>query len=296
MYKLGLDIGGTKINIGILDSDYQLLAVKKLYISEVFDPLSQIRSATQELCCKCGIPYQDIISCGVGVPGTVSADGKTLIKAPNISILSEDFAIKLEKELGMPVFMMQDSRAAALGEYLCGAGRGAKTLVCITLGTGVGSGIVIDGKIYNGALGAAGEIGHIPVVVNGRPCGCGQSGCMEKYCAGRGLDITAQELYGQDKDASFLFDCAEQGDMAAQEALNQAIVLLGNALVFVVNLLSPDCILFTGGLSERTKQYVNPVIDYVCSHCYCSGQLPRMQKAALAEYAPLIGAALGENA
>lgn len=295
MYKLGLDVGGTKINIGILDTHYQLLAVKKIYVSELNNPPFQLKNATQALCHECGIPYQDIDSCGVGIPGTVSPDGKTLIKAPNISILSEDFATRLENELGIPVFMMQDSRAAALGEYFCGAGIGAKTLVCITLGTGVGAGIVIDGKVYNGALGAAGEIGHVPVVANGRPCGCGKVGCMEKYCAGRGLDITAQELYGADKDASFLFSQAKQGDTAAQKAINHAIVLLGNTLVSMVNLLSPDCILFTGGLSERTEEYVNPIIDYIYSHCYCSGQLPKIQKAALAEYAPLIGAALGEK-
>lgn len=292
MYKLGLDIGGTKINIGILDSSYKLLGTKKLYVSKISDPVAEIKASTMELCAECSISYGDITACGVGVPGTVSSDGKTLIKAPNISILTPDFAIRLEDTLKMPVSMMQDSRAAALGEYLCGAGVGSKTLISITLGTGVGSGIVIDGRVYNGALGAAGEIGHIPVKENGRECGCGKKGCMEKYCAGRGLDISARELYGDSADASLLFEKAGAGDKQAICVINEAITLLGNAIVSAVNLLSPDCIVFTGGLSERTEEYLYPVIEYVREHCYSSGSLPRMEKACLGEYAPLIGAGL----
>ena len=295
MYKLGLDIGGTKINIGILDSSYNLLGTKKLYVSKISSPVSEIKASTLELCAELGISYGDISSCGVGVPGTVSEDGKTLIKAPNISILSADFAQKLESELNMPVSMMQDSRAAALGEYLCGAGVGSKTLVCITLGTGVGSGIVIDGRVYNGALGASGEIGHVPVKENGRECGCGKRGCMEKYCAGRGLDITAKELFGSDASASTLFDKAKEGNQDAKNAISEAVMLLGKTLVSAVNLLSPDCMVFTGGLSERTEEYLYPVIDYVREHCYSSGSLPKMEKAKLGEYAPLIGAGLASK-
>ena len=292
MYKLGLDIGGTKINVGILDPDCKLIGIRKLYVREISEPTLEIRATAEELCRECGISYSDISSCGIGVPGTVSEDGKTLIKAPNISILTPDFATRLEGKLGIPVSMMQDSRAAALAEYRCGAGVGSRVLLCITLGTGVGSGIVIDGKVYSGALGSAGEIGHVPVVKDGRPCGCGKRGCMEKYCAGLGLDITACELYGDGSSASVLFDRAAAGDAAAVAAIANAVILLGNTLVSAVNLLSPDCILFTGGLSERYDEYVLPVIEHVKAHCYSSGSLPKMERAALSELAPLIGAAL----
>ena len=295
MYCLGLDVGGTKINIGILNEEYKLVATKKLYISDIVEPTADIKSAVLQLCKECGVDYGELSSCGVGVPGTVSADGKTLIKAPNIDILTSDFATRLEAVLKIPVFMMQDSRAAAWGEYLCGAGVGSKTLVCITIGTGIGTGIVIDGKIYNGALGTAGELGHVPVVENGRPCGCGKVGCMEKYCAGRGLDITASELLYEGADASALFEASRNGNEDAKRAIDNAIMLLGNTLVSAVNLLSPDCMLFSGGMSEQEELFLNPLIEYISSHCYSSGTLVRMEKAKLGEYAPLIGAGLGSR-
>lgn len=292
MFRLGLDVGGTKINIGILDQSFSLIATKRLLIKELSDPIRDIKSAVLDLCKSCSVSYNEILTCGVGVPGTVSADGKTLIKAPNIAVLSEDFAPRLEKELQIPVTMMQDSRAAALGEYLVGAGRGAKTLICITLGTGIGTGLIINGSVYNGALGAAGELGHIPVIENGRPCGCGKKGCLEKYCAGRGLDITASEILGEGASAKDLFAAAKGGRAEAIAAIDQAIVLLGRALIAAINLLSPDKVLFSGGMSEETDAFLYPLISYIKKGCYSSGELPIMEKAALGEYSPLVGAAL----
>ena len=291
MYRLGMDIGGTKINIGILDDDCRLLATKKLYIKDITDFTKQICDETETLCMEAGISVFDIAACGIGVPGTVSADGKKLLKAPNITVLPENVAEELEKALGAEVCLVQDSRAAAWGEYLCGAGKGADTVVCLTLGTGIGTGIVMNGKIYDGALGSAGELGHVCAVPDGRPCGCGKSGCMEKYCAGMGLDMTAAELLGEGKTAKDLFEAAEENPDARAE-IDKAIVLLGNAVVSVVNMLSPDAILFSGGLSDRGEEYVNPVIQYVKDHCYSAGTFPKLAKAELGGFAPLIGAAL----
>ena len=292
MYKLGLDIGGTKINIGILDEESELVCVRRVEIASVTDAIADIKRNIKELCEENGIETTALICCGIGVPGTVSEDGKKLIKAPNIAVLSEDFAIRLEEELGIPTVMVQDSRAAAYGEYSAGAGVGAKTLICFTLGTGIGTGIVIDGKIYNGALGAAGELGHIPVVDGGRECGCGKLGCLEKYAAGRGLDITAAELFGKGNTAHRLFREAGLDNKIAKGKIDEAIRLLGNAIVSAINLLSPDKILFSGGLAEQTELYLYPLIDYVKEHCYSAGELPVMEKAALSEYSPWVGAAL----
>lgn len=294
MYKLGLDIGGTKIHIGILDPENTLLGIKKLYVSKLTDPIGEIRSQAWALARELSVPKEEIGFCGVGVPGTVSDDGKHLLKAPNISLLSESFAKELEDALSIPVKMIQDSRAAAWGEYLCGAGKDAKTLICITLGTGIGTGIVLNGKIYNGALGAAGELGHVPVSGGDRPCGCGKIGCMEKYAAGRGLDITASELLGEGKTAKDLFAAAKGGDQKAKDAIENAVSLLGTTLVAAVNLLSPDCLLFSGGMSEE-GYYLDAVIDFIRAHCYFSGAYPRLARAALGEYAPLYGAALSKR-
>ena len=128
---------------------------------------------------------------------------------PNLGWKDEPVADIFKILTGIPAKVLQDSRAGAYGEYKAGSGRDSNALICITLGTGIGTGLVIDGKIYHGALLAAGELGHIPVAEQGRPCGCGKNGCLECYSAGKGLDQTAREFYGEDATARDLFLAAE---------------------------------------------------------------------------------------
>lgn len=294
MYRIGIDIGGTKINAGLFEaSSGKCVAEKKFYVSDMegVSPCAYIKDTVKELCESAGADYGDIASCGVGIPGTVSSDGKKILKVPNIGILSEDIAGELEAQLGIPVGLVQDSRGAAWGEYLFGGGRGCDTVVCITLGTGIGTGIVMGGRIYNGALGCAGELGHLPVVRRGRQCGCGKRGCMEKYCAGGGLDITAREILGDGKTSQDLFDEAEAGNASAKKAIDDAVQMLGAGLVSIVNLMSPDCILFSGGLSEQEELYLNPLMEYIGAHCYMADKLPVIKKAELGADSPLYGAA-----
>lgn len=189
MYRIGVDIGGTKVNIGIFSEGGSLLANRKVQIADITDIAQTVSETVKELAEQRHISQKDIASCGIGIPGTVSADGKKVLKAPNIRILSADIADRLEMLLGIPTGLVQDSRAATWGEYLFGEGRNQKTVVCL------------------------------------------------------------------------------------------------------VNLLSPDCILFSGGLSARREEYVLPVIEYVKSHCYSAGVLPEMKFAGLGENAPLYGAA-----
>lgn len=292
MYKVGIDIGGTKINTGIFEKETKKLVInKKTYVKDIANLSLHIKDVLNELCKENNISEKDIVSCGIGIPGTVSADGKKILKVPNISILSDDIAVDLENTLKIPVSFVQDSRAAAWGEYLCGGGKGANSVVCVTLGTGIGTGIVIDGKIYSGALGCAGELGHLPVKENGRKCGCGKAGCLEKYCAGGGLDITAKELLGEGKNASDLFGAAKSENEKAKKAISDAVKMLGAGLVSIVNLMSPDCLLFSGGLSEQEEMYLNPVINYIKEHCYMADKLPIIKKAELGDLSPLYGAA-----
>ena len=291
MYHVGIDIGGTKINIGIVDDDGKIIAKHKLFIKDLSDIVSDTATSVLKILSDNNISKTSVSSIGVGIPGTVSDDGKRILKAPNLCV-PNDLAASFEKMLGVPVKLLQDSRAAAYGEYAAGAGKGAKTLMCMTLGTGIGTGLVIDGKIYSGALGCAGEIGHTPVKKDGRKCGCGKTGCAEKYSAGLGLDLTATELYGDGTKASYLFEMAEKGDKKALEAVDEAVMLLGNVIVCAVNLISPDCVLFSGGLSNM-KMYADKIIEHVKSHCYTSdGTLPNIGYASLGEDAPMIGAAL----
>ena len=286
--RLGIDIGGTKINAGLFDETGDLLRKLTGKTSEIAALDEWIEDAANKLTGG----SHELSFCGIGVPGTVSEDGKTIIKVPNADIPS-DLCAKVEARLGIPCVAVQDSRAAAWGEYLCGTGKGAKLLVCVTLGTGIGTGIVANGKIYNGTSGSAGELGHIPCpLISGeslRECGCGKIGCTEKYAAGGGLDITARENGW--KDSHELLDAAEAGDQRAIELVAKAIEILGRTLTGAVNLIDPDVLLLSGGLSDRDI-IVDRLIDYVSGHRYSAGNSIHIGRAALGADSPLYGAAM----
>lgn len=291
-YHLGIDIGGTKVAVGLLDGDNNLVLKGKLLVCDIDNIVAEVSTYVNTVLNDNGIAHEDVVSCGIGVPGTVSDDGKTAVKVPNLHLENADLAGDFEKMLKVPVTLVQDSRAAAYGEYVAGNAKGCKTVICIALGTGIGTGLVIDGKIYNGALGAAGELGHVPAVENGRPCGCGKNGCVEKYAAGRGLDITACELLGDGKTAKDLFAAAQNGNQQAQTRIDEAVEILGRTIVSACNLLSPDCVLFTGGLVGQKNLYIKPIMEYIRDHMYSSGKMPKLDIAMLDADAPLVGAAV----
>lgn len=297
MLRLGVDIGGTNVIIGLLDESGKVKAKckRKTMISAdetVF--VHYIKQLALELLASCGCSLDEIGFCGVGVPGTVSPDGKIAVKVPNLGWNGFALSEQLQKVLNVPVRLIQDSRAAAYGEYKTGGGEGRKAVVCITLGTGIGTGIVIGGQVYHGALGCAGELGHVPVVPGGRECGCGKLGCLECYSAGKGLNITARELFGPECNSERLFDLARSGDERARAAINDAVEKLGCVIVSMANLLSPDCVLFSGGLSMQRELFVKPLVDFIEAKRYRSGVNDELHigTATLGEDAPMIGAAL----
>ena len=292
MIRAGIDIGGTKIRVGLVTESGKLLASRRLTVAEITDLTAEVSGVLRALCRENDVDRVGF--CGIGIPGTVSADGRRIEKTPNIAILTQDFADQLSRELGISCRMVQDSRAAAWGEYVAGAARGKTSVICVTLGTGIGTGIVLDGRIYGGALGYAGEMGHLPVKEKGRECGCGKRGCLEKYAAGLGLDCTAAEILGEGKTLQDLFAAASFGNVRAAAVIEEAVLLLGRALTAEINLLSPDCLLLSGGLAQ-CKEYVEPVMEYVRTHCYSAGRKPYIGLAALGENAPLIGAAMLER-
>ena len=296
-YYVGIDIGGTKINIGILNSDNALIGNKIAPIPKDKSCRSVLKVAADkitELLEEYEIKKSDVSSVGIGVPGTVSADFKVAEFVPNLGWFGAPVSDIFKELSSFTPSVLQDSRAGAYGEYMAGSGKGSNTLICITLGTGIGTGIVINGEIYHGALLSAGELGHIPVAENGRPCGCGKNGCLECYAAGKGLDQTAKEFYGEDATARDLFEAAEKGDEDAEFAIHQAVDMLGKVIVSAINLISPDCLIFSGGLSAQTELYLNPLIEYIKNHSYKmeGGRELKITLAKWKENSPMIGAAL----
>lgn len=296
----GVDIGGTKANIGLLDGAGRILTKRKVPVSATAGCTAALEMAAgtlKELLAGLGAAYTGVVACGIGVPGTVSADGRRLIVTPNLGWADEDCAALFESLTGISTCLVQDTRAAAYGESRLGAARGRKLVLCVTLGTGIGAGIVMDGSIFHGALGGAGEIGHMIAVPGGRPCGCGKRGCMETYCSGRGIAETASQhpnWAGRTASSEEVFRAATLGNRAAIQIIAEAVDLLGAALTNVVNVLSPDAVVFSGGMCSQQELYVQPLIRYIRSHAYSLsadvGLL--LATAELGEDAPMAGAAI----
>jgi len=296
--RLGMDVGGTKVNIGLFSDSGVMLCKEKHAVPEGIharDLMSLLAVRAGDMIERRDIKRSDIIGAGMGVPGTT--DGRVVLNAPNLHWVNEPCADYFAAEFGITPIIVQDTRAAAWGEYCAGAGKSRRVLICVTLGTGIGSGIVIDGHIYDGALGTAGEVGHIPVVPGGRPCNCGRLGCMEAYASGTGILTTAKKhpaLRDRVSATHDVFDLALQNDVDAQAVISGAVEYCGQALCAVVNMLSPDALIFSGGMSAQAALYVEPLIAYIRANAYAlaAGDGLYMGVSPLGEDAPMIGAAL----
>lgn len=302
--RIGIDIGGTKANMGLLTEDGTIIARHKLMMPKDTLPDEQLKliaGTAEKLVIESGYAMSDLVFVGMGVPGTVDDTNTTVLNAPNLNWVNVHAAERFYEYCGLKPLVAQDARASALAEYLCGSGQNAKLLVSVTLGTGIGGGIIANGTIFNGALGTAGEIGHIPVVANGRLCGCGRRGCAETYGSGTGIARGADEhpaFAGQHLSSERIFELAQEGNANALEVIADAIEKLGRGLCAVVNLLSPDAMIFSGGLCVQRELYVNPLIDFIRTHAYalaCDDKL-KIDISSLGSDAPMIGAAMLDKA
>jgi glucokinase len=232
-------------------------------------------------------------SVGIGVPGTVDGTGRVVVNAPNLGWRGEAFARYFEAACGVFPYLVQDTRAAALAESRMPALRGKRCVACVTLGTGIGCGVVLGGHIWHGGMGTAGEIGHIPVARGGRACACGRQGCMEAYASGTGMAHTARER-GVAESSEALFALADQGDGAALAILDEATDFAAMGIAAMVNVLSPDAVLLSGGLCAQRAHYVAPLMRKIRERAYpqAVGEGFVLEVAALGADAPVIGAAI----
>lgn len=289
--RIGIDVGGTKAVVAAVDEAGRILRKERIATGENASCREIIRRAARAAAEMAG-GAENLRSVGIGVPGTVDAAGKRVLCAPNIGWHDEPAAAFFEAETGLSPFLCQDTRAAAWAEARNGVMRGKRCLICVTLGTGIGCGIVLEGKIWHGALGTAGEIGHIPVRDAGRLCNCGRSDCMEAYASGTGMARTVREQ-GLCQTAEALFRLAKDGDEKALRIIDEAINDASTVLTAVVNLFSPDALLFSGGLSAQETLFVQPLIARIRQRAYQRALTDTlyMGPAPLGPDAPVIGAA-----
>ena len=317
MKYVGVDIGGTNLKAGLADENGQLLAVQKMKVASITDQQSlawTIVAMTQELAKSAGVPLDKIASVGVGVPGTVEIRSGSIGYTCNLPLRNVPLRKLFHHYLPIPLYIENDANCAALAEYYVGAGRDSKRFVTITLGTGVGAGIIHNGKIYHGANGMAGEVGHTVIERNGLPCPCGRHGCWEQYASASALKRMTVEAVAAHPDSILArvvaendghvsgqsaFIAARQDDPVGQRICDEYVGYLACGIVNVVNVFQPDALAIGGGVSnEADEQLLLPVqrcVERESIPC-AKNRRTRIVKAELGNQAGIIGAALlGKN-
>lgn len=312
MYRVGVDLGGTNIAVGVINKDLNIIGRAKLKTNlprpaeEIF---SDITTAVLAAVDNAGIKLEDVVSVGVGTPGSVNKANGMIEFANNLDFNKVPAKKILEEKIGRPVYLDNDANCAALGEATAGAGKGVSSFVAITLGTGVGSGIVIDGKIIGGVNFAAGEMGHMVIVVNGEQCNCGRKGCWERYASANALtaqtkqamlqnreSIMWQQVDGNIEDVSgrTAFDAMRQGDQAAQEVVSRYIYYVATGIINIINALQPEIICVGGGIGHEGESLLEPIRRHVEKERYSvyAEKQTEICAAVLGNDAGIIGAAL----
>ena len=253
-YAIGVDIGGTNTVVGLVDREGKVLgtdSVKTQSLPVLEEYVKTVSNMAKELIKKHNVALNDLVGMGIGAPNANYYTGN-IEKAPNLPWKQEKvpLAKMISEELGIPVTITNDANAAALGEKMYGAAKNINDFIMITLGTGVGSGIVIDGKLVYGHDGFAGELGHVIIERDGRLCGCGRKGCLETYCSATGIVRTAKERNTPFQTSKDIYDAAIKGDETAIDIFRETGTRLGRALADMVAFSSPEAIILFGGLAK----------------------------------------------
>lgn len=304
--NIGVDVGGTTINTGIIDQIGKIIFQNSMktdpgrgsqaILQAIIDNIRNMLNETQ-------ISHSAINSIGLGVPGTADSNNGIVVFAPNIFWKNVQASAPIKEAFGVPVHLGQDSRASAWAEYLVGAGKGYRNIASITLGTGIGCGMIIDGKLFHGGLNTAGEFGHQIVELNGYKCNCGKNGCLEAYAAGLAIvreggkipDI--EKIIGKNLEkltVKDVFSLAESGNDDARRITNSVVAYLGMGFVNLINLNSLELISISGGISNAPDALLfNPLKKFIKERAYSAvADKVILVKSSLGDQAPVIGAAL----
>ena len=304
MYYIGIDVGGTNLKAGLVREDGQILAVERTPLA--FENPEQfartLAQLGQSVLHQAGIPASDVVSAGIGIPGAVA--GGDILYTCNIPLRDVPLSRLFRQHLDVPVLLENDANCAAVGEWLCGAGRGTQQFIVVTLGTGVGGGLILNGKLYSGS-GMVGEVGHMVIQHGGAPCNCGRRGCWEAYASATALIRQTREAAVQNPQSLLaqvpaeqingrtVFDAADRGDAAAQRVIDRYCEYIAAGMTDIVNALAPEMILLGGGVSRQGERLLAPIREYIATHCFGQreGAIPVVAAAQLGNDAGIIGAA-----
>lgn len=312
MYYIGIDLGGTNIAVGIVDESFKIVKKGSTPTLVNRDPeliIADMGKLCLELLAETGIGLEEVVCAGIAAPGSVNPRTGIIEYANNLPFLRFPIADTLRKYLPVrEVYLENDANAAALGEAVGGAAKGKRLSVMITLGTGVGGGVIIDGKIYSGFNYAGAELGHTVIEYNGRQCSCGRKGCFEAYASATALvsmtkeklaackDTLMWEMCGNDinkADARIAFAAMKKGDRAGKEVVDMYISYLACGITNMINIFQPEVLLIGGGVCNEKDYLLKPLTEIVNADQYTRNQAVKaeIKIAALGNDAGIVGAA-----
>lgn len=312
--RLGIDIGGTNIAVGVVDENFNIISkvtCKTQKSNSEEELCNAIIEVSNQAMRDVNVSIDEIPFIGIGCPGTVNVEDGIIEYSSNMFIKNWNISEVLAAKMSKPVLIENDANAAAIGEYIAGAARGYKNAIVITIGTGIGSGIIIDGKLYSGSNFAGAEIGHMVIDFNGRECNCSRKGCWETYSSATGLAKTTKEyMLKNSADQTIMWSLVEGdiekvggrtafqamrlGDRVGKKVVDEYINYFGCGLTNVINIFQPDVVCIGGGVSHEGDALIEPLKKYIKRERYSKYSLNQTEicAAQLGNDAGIIGAAV----
>lgn len=311
MFRIGIDIGGTGIQSGIVTDDGRIIekiSIKTRIDLPFEDQIRLLAESLKQLIANAGLSEEDISSVGVGIPGIADAKTGDIVKCTNMNWHYLPFRTEFQKWINKPVLIDNDANVAALAESVAGISAGSSSSVFVTIGTGIGSGIILNGKIWSGAHGIGGELGHTIIRLDGDECSCGNHGCLERYCSANALIRMAKEHIGEHPDsvimkysqndpekinAKIIIDAARENDPYASLVYEYYVSCVAQALANIVNFIDPEIIVIGGGVSKAGSFLLDAIREKVPDYVlFNTLPLPEIKLATLGPEAGIIGAAM----
>lgn len=318
MKRIGVDLGGTNIAVGLVDEDGNIIlkqSVPTLNHRVAEEILTDMADLVNSVIENSGVDKKDIKSVGIGTPGATNSDTGVVLYANNLGFKNVEMGKFIADRVGLPTYIDNDANCAALGEAQFGATKGVDSSVTITLGTGVGAGVIIDGKIFNGFNHVASELGHTVINFDGVQCNCGRKGCLEQYASATALIRQTKEAYAENPQSKLLdyakvpgdintvnartaFDAMRAGDEVAKAVCEKYIEYIAIGLANVINALQPEVIALGGGVANEGENILAPIRAMIKNMTYgpniSEEDLPRTKlvKATLGNDAGIVGAAM----
>ncbi len=310
MYYIGIDLGGTTIKGGIVTEEGKIIKSKcypTLPQRDGNEIIKSIADLTLELINEEKIDLKEIHCVGIGAPGLVDSKNKLIVTSSNINFINNNVEKEMKKYIDLPIYLENDANCATIAEFVCGSIKGYNNGIVITIGTGIGGGIILDGKLAKGSYLGEGELGHTIVDYSGGGyCGCGQKGCLETFCSANSIIKYAKELLKDNRDSKILqlaesfddinakniFDAYDLKDEIAARVIERFNTYLAIGIVNFINIFRPDVISIGGGASARGEALTKPIEDIAQKMIYGGGFKTKIVPAILGNDAGIIGAAM----